>query len=98
MLQAMGISMGPREYVIEKGETSVGASVHVAYWRDHTGMASFGARTVFAAETAAGVREVMDRHYPGAVCVYMPEDVAALIAAAIRATQGPGGDGGDRGR
>jgi hypothetical protein len=88
MLQVMGVPTGPREYVIEKGETAFGVGAYVAFWRDRVGFTPFAQRAICSCETATGLVEMMTRHYPGAVCVYMPEDVVALVAAAIRATEG----------
>jgi hypothetical protein len=86
MLQMMTGGMPTREYVIGKGQAATGATGYVAYWRDSTDMASFGQRAICADETATGLMALMARHYPGATCVYLPEDVASIVAEAIRAT------------
>ena len=91
MLPFMPIERPTREYVIERGVTNEGQGIYVAYWCDPYGTASFAQRFVTGLPTVTDVQELMSRHYPGAVCMYIPEDCAALITAAIEATKGGSG-------
>lgn len=82
-----------REYVIERSPQPDGGTIYGAYRRDHTGFAPFGHRLIAVLDTITGLREMMERHYPGAICFYAPEDVSAAVEDAMRAADG--GDGTD---
>ncbi len=90
MVQMMS-PMPPREYVIERATNPDGSHAYLSYWRDPFGMAPFPQRICAASETATGLQELMERHYPGAKCVYVPEDCTAVVAEAMAATKGGSG-------
>ncbi len=79
-----------RTYVIERLPLATGEQAYGAFWPDRQGYATFQQRLIVTERTVTGVKEMMERHYPGSQCIYEPEENTAVLAAAAAMLEGEG--------